>query len=79
MNEIPRDRWDRPLIIPPNGEQPVAYTRVSTLAKALDDLSQLMAWSNARPPAWCAAPRPAPRIAGALANGDPRHGTCRQT
>ena len=35
MNEIPRDRWDRPLIIPPNGGQPVAYTRVSTLAKAL--------------------------------------------
>lgn len=72
MNEIPRDRWDRPLIIPPEGGQPVAYTRVSTLAKALDDLSQLMAWKQ-RKTAEGLVRRPdlLTRIAGALANGDP--------
>lgn len=42
---IPRDRWGRPLIAPPDGKgkhQP--YTRVSTLAKALDDTTALTDW-----------------------------------
>lgn len=39
--EVPRDRWGRPTL---NGR---TYTRVSTLAKALDDSRALMDW-NAR-------------------------------
>lgn len=36
--EVPRDRWGRPEI---DGQ---AYTRTSTLAKTLDDQSNLIAW-----------------------------------
>jgi hypothetical protein len=70
--EIPRDRWGRPLITPRDGGQPIPYTRVSTLAKALDDLSQLMAWKQ-RKTAEGLVRRPdlLTRVAGALANGDP--------
>ena len=42
--EIPRDRYGRPLITPADGGKPVAYTRISTLAKALDDGSALANW-----------------------------------
>lgn len=67
-----RDRWGRPLIVPPEGGEPVAYTRVSTLAKALDDLNQLMSWKQ-RKTAEGLLRRPdlITRVAGALANGDP--------
>lgn len=70
--EISRDRYGRPLIVPPNGGEPVAYTRASTLAKALDDLNQLMAWKQ-RKTAEGLVRRPdlLTRIAGAIANGDP--------
>src|SRR3989304_8492406 len=44
MTELRRDRWDRPLIQPLDGGKPVAYTRVSTLAKAPDDTTNLAAW-----------------------------------
>lgn len=70
--EIPRDRWGRPLIIPPDGGEPVAYTRASTLAKALDDLNNLMAW-KARKTAEGLVRRPdlLTLVSGAIANGDP--------
>ncbi len=70
--EIPRDRWRRPLIIPPGGGEPIPYTRVSTMSKALDDLSNLMAWKQ-RKTAQGLVMRPdlLTRISGALANGDP--------
>lgn len=70
--EIPRDRWGRPLITPPDGGEPTPYTRVSTMAKALDDLSNLMAWKQ-RKTAQGLVMRPdlLTRIAGTLANGDP--------
>ena len=42
--DIPRDRWGRPLITPPDGGKPIPYTRVSTLAKALDDKTALTQW-----------------------------------
>ena len=42
--EIPRDRYGRPLITPPEGGKPVGYTRISTLAKSLDDGSALANW-----------------------------------
>lgn len=72
MTEIPRDRWGRPLITPPGGGQPIAYTRVSTMAKALDDLSALMAWKQRKTAqGLLARPDLLTRAAGALANGDP--------
>lgn len=45
MSELQRDRWGRPLIIPVGGGDPIAYVRTSTLAKSLDDQSNLMAWT----------------------------------
>jgi hypothetical protein len=70
--EIPRDRWGRPLVVPLGGGEPTAYTRVSTLAKALDDINNLMAW-KARKAIEGVVRRPdlLTRAAGALANGDP--------
>jgi hypothetical protein len=44
--DIPRDRWGRPLITPVDGGKPIAYTRVSTLAKALDDKTALTKWKQ---------------------------------
>lgn len=53
MTEIKRDRWGRPLIIPLGEDgkpdldaKPVAFTRPSTMAKTLDDMSNLMAWKQ---------------------------------
>ena len=43
MSEQPRDGWGRPLI-KQDGGKPVAYTRVSTLSKALSDSSGLTKW-----------------------------------
>lgn len=42
--EIPRDRWGRPMIVPLGGTKPEPYTRVSTLAKTLDDKTALAKW-----------------------------------
>lgn len=44
--EVTRDRWGRPLIIPPGGGRPRAYTRATTLAGAVDDLYGLMKWKQ---------------------------------
>lgn len=42
---IPRDRWGRPIILPePGAIKGTPYTRVSTLAKALDDTTALTDW-----------------------------------
>jgi len=79
VTDIKRDRWDRPLIAPlredgtPDLEvKPVPYTRVSKLAKALDDLNQLMAW-KARKTAEGLVRRPdiLTLVSGALATGNP--------
>lgn len=45
-SELPRDRWGRPLITPPEGGAPVAYTRVTTFAKAIDDTFHLSKWQQ---------------------------------
>ena len=42
--EIDRDRYGRPLIIPPSGGKAIAYTRATTIANSLDDASALTAW-----------------------------------
>lgn len=39
-----RDRYGRYLVVPPNGGKPTGYTRVTTVAKALDDGAGLLAW-----------------------------------
>jgi hypothetical protein len=39
-----RDRWGRYLVVPPKGGKPVGYTRVSTIAKTLDDGTALGPW-----------------------------------
>ncbi|MFM2077774.1 MAG: hypothetical protein RJA49_1664, partial [Actinomycetota bacterium] len=39
-----RDRWGRYLVVPPKGGTPVGYTRVTTVAKTLDDGSALGPW-----------------------------------
>ncbi len=42
--ELPRDRWGRPLITPPDGTEPVAYQRVTTFVGALEDTFHLGQW-----------------------------------
>ena len=44
VDEIPRDRWNRPLVIPPEGGKPVPYTRCTTYVDALDDKFNLTKW-----------------------------------
>ena len=41
-----RDRWGRYLVVPPDGNKPVGYTRATTIAKTLDDTSSLMSWAE---------------------------------
>ena len=41
---IQRDRYGRPLIIPPDGSKPVAYTRATTIAETTDDRYNLEKW-----------------------------------
>jgi hypothetical protein len=44
--EIPRDRWGRPLITPPDGGKPRPYTRASTLGSTLEDQTNLGEWKK---------------------------------
>lgn len=44
--EIPRDRWGRPMVVPPNGKKRVAYRRTTTFVGCLEDTYNLMAWKN---------------------------------
>lgn len=44
--EIPRDRWGRPMVMPPNGKKRVAYRRTTTFVGCLEDTYNLMAWKN---------------------------------
>lgn len=46
--EVKRDRWGRPLIIQPDTDKPVAYTRATTFIKVLDDTFQLTQWAKRR-------------------------------
>ena len=43
---IERDRWGRPLIVPPDGGKPRAYTRCTTFVDALDDKYNLSRWQQ---------------------------------
>lgn len=69
--EVPRDQYGRPKIIPVGGGKPYGYTRMSTIAKALDDKSNLINWKG-RMTAVGLLARPAlmTRLAGEIATGD---------
>lgn len=41
---LQRDRWGRPLIVPPGGGDRVPYTRMSTLAGMLDNMEGIHTW-----------------------------------
>lgn len=43
---LERDRYGRPLIIPPSGGKPVAYTRCTTYVGALEDTFNLSKWQQ---------------------------------
>lgn len=44
--DIPRDRFNRPLVVPPDGGKAVAYTRATTLAGTLEDTYNLSRWQQ---------------------------------
>lgn len=44
MSEVPRDRWQRPLIVPPDGGDPVPYARASSYGDVLEDRRNLEKW-----------------------------------
>lgn len=43
---IQRDRFGRPLVVPPEGGKPIAYTRATTFVDALDDKYNLGRWQQ---------------------------------
>jgi hypothetical protein len=43
---VRRDRYGRYQVLAPEGKKPEGYTRATTVAKALDDTSNLMAWGR---------------------------------
>lgn len=46
MTDISRDRWGRPLIVPPGGGEPQPYTRTTTFIDVLDDKHALTGWAK---------------------------------
>lgn len=68
--EIPRDRYGRPMIMPPGrGTKRIAYRRTTTFVGCLDDTYGLMQWKN-RKVALGMGQRPDLVLAAAAANPD---------
>lgn len=44
--DIARDRWGRPMVTPPGGGKPVAYTRCTTFVDVLEDKYNLQKWQQ---------------------------------
>lgn len=65
-----RDRWGRPLIIPPGGGKPIAYTRCTTYVDVLEDKYNLQKWMQ-RMVAVGIAQRPDLHLSAASMAGDP--------
>ena len=42
--QVRRDQWGRYKVLAPNGKKPTGYARATTIAKATDDESNLLAW-----------------------------------
>lgn len=68
---IPRDRWGRPLVVPPDGGKPVGYTRATTFAGTVEDTYNLGRWQM-RMVATGLALRPDLLMAAFAAIGDKR-------
>lgn len=43
---VERDRWGRPMIVPPDGGKPVGYSRCTRFVGVLDDTYNLQKWSQ---------------------------------
>lgn len=43
---VPRDGWDRPLVIPKGGGKPKAHTRTTTFIDCIEDKSSLVDWGK---------------------------------
>ena len=67
--EIPRDRWGRPMVMPPKGGRRVGYRRTTTFVGCLDDMNGLMNW-KARQVAYGMGQRKDLVVAAAAANPD---------
>ena len=67
--EVPRDRFRRPLVVPPEGGKPVPYTRCTTYVDCLDDKYNLQMWQR-RMVALGLADRPDLLLAVAAHRGD---------
>lgn len=70
--EIPRDRWQRPLIVPANGGKPVGYVRASTFANTLDDAGGLVKWKARMVALGIGAHEDLAAVAAGLTYGDPK-------
>jgi hypothetical protein len=46
LADIPRDRFGRPMVRPPGGGKPVAYTRCTTYAGSIEDTYNLSRWQQ---------------------------------
>jgi hypothetical protein len=46
MTSVPRDGWDRPLVIPKAGGKPVGHTRTTTFIDCIEDKSALTNWGK---------------------------------
>ncbi|MEU9126567.1 hypothetical protein AB0D08_00365 [Kitasatospora sp. NPDC048540] len=44
--KVPRDGWDRPLVVPRVGGRPVGHTRTTTFIDCIEDKSSLIAWGK---------------------------------
>ncbi|WP_214322060.1 PD-(D/E)XK nuclease family protein [Nonomuraea sediminis] len=44
--EVERDRWGRPLVVPPTGGGPIPYTRTTTYVGCLEDTYNLSRWQQ---------------------------------
>lgn len=69
--EVKRDRFGRPLVTPPSGGKPVAYTRATTISDTLSDTFGLTGW-KLRQAAVGLAGRRDLLAATVAANGDSR-------
>lgn len=43
---LPRDRWSRPLVVPPGGGRAIPYTRATTFVGCIEDTFQLSRWQQ---------------------------------
>jgi hypothetical protein len=71
VTEVARDRWGKPLIIPPDGGKPKAYARWSSYGDVLEDRYNLEKW-KVRTAATGLAERPDLLLSVAAHRGDKR-------